>query len=387
MSSLAAAKETSAPVQTPHALPAWVYNNADMTRLELQRILMPSWQIVCHVNAIPNSGDYVTLDIGPESVFAVRDRDGEIHAFHNVCRHRGARILDDQGNCPGAITCPYHGWSYKHDGSLIGMPLKETFPNLDRATHGLRPVRVEIALGFVFVALTGNPPSVTAMWGDLAKEFEPYHFDKMVPIAPFYFEMWEADWKVAMDNYLESYHVPLGHPGLNRMFTPDFEDQASRPGIARGASWMRDTPSTRWSERMYQDLAIKTATHLPEKLRGCWRFYSVLPNLGIDVFPDQMSFFQVLPRGPGKCVIRGGIYGLPDSRREMKLLRFLGNRINMQVNSEDRGLCSRVQRGLSSSSYQPGPLSNLEGWMLEFHNLLREKIPEVRLPSAPARFA
>ena len=387
MSSLAAAKETASPTPAPHALPAWVYNNADMTRLELQRILMPSWQIVCHVNAIPNSGDYVTLDIGPESVFAVRDRDGEIRAFHNVCRHRGAKILDDQGNCPGAITCPYHGWSYKHDGSLIGMPLKESFPGLDRSTHGLRSVRTEIALGFVFVCLSGNPPSMTSMWGDLAKEFEPYHFDKMVPIAPFYFEMWEADWKVAMDNYLESYHVPLGHPGLNRMFTPDFEDQASRPGIARGASWMRDTPSTRWSERMYQHLAPRTATHLPEKLRGCWRFYSVLPNLGIDVFPDQMSFFQVLPRGPGKCVIRGGIYGLPDARREMKLLRFLGNRINMQVNSEDRGLCARVQRGLASSSYQPGPLSNLEGWMLEFHNLLRERIPEVRLPSAPARFA
>ena len=112
MTSLAAAKETASPTQAPHALPAWVYNNADMTRLELQRILMPSWQIVCHVNAIPNSGDYVTLDIGPESVFAVRDRDGEIRAFHNVCRHRGAKILDDQGNCLGAITCPYHGWSY-----------------------------------------------------------------------------------------------------------------------------------------------------------------------------------------------------------------------------------------------------------------------------------
>ena len=389
MNSLATVKsESTTRTQTPRALPAWVYNNADMTRLELQRILMPSWQIVCHVNSIPNPGDFVTLDIGTESVFAIRDRDGTVRAFHNVCRHRGARILDDSGNCPGGtITCPYHGWSYKHDGCLIGMPLKESFPNLERSEHGLNAVRVDVALGFVFVCLSGNPPPVTSMWGDLAREFDPYGFDKMVPIAPFYFELWDADWKVAMDNYLESYHVPLGHPGLNRMFTPDFEDQASRPGIARGASWMRESPSSRWSERMYQQLARTVPAHLPEKLRGCWRFYSVLPNLGIDVFPDQMSFFQVLPRGPGKCVIRGGIYGHPDSRREMKILRFLGNRINMQVNNEDRELCGRVQRGLASSSYTPGPLSNLECWMLEFHNLLRERIPEVRLPSAPARFA
>ena len=94
-------------------MPAWTYNHPEMTRLEQERILMPSWQIVCHVNSIPNAGDYITLDIGPESVVAVRDRHGQIRAFHNVCRHRGARILDGAGNRPGAITCPYHGWSYR----------------------------------------------------------------------------------------------------------------------------------------------------------------------------------------------------------------------------------------------------------------------------------
>jgi len=384
MSLSAVAKPLSAP---PRALPAWVYNNAEMTRLEMQRILCASWQILCHVSDLPKAGDYMTLELGGESIFAVRDRDGGIRAFHNVCRHRGAKMLDGRGNCAGAITCPYHGWSYKHDGALIGMPLKDSFPNLDRATHGLVPVRVEVFLGFVYVCINGNPPSVKSMWGDLAKEFEPYRFEDMVPIAPFYYEVWEADWKVAMDNYLESYHVPIGHPGLNRMFTPDFQDQASVPGIARGTSWLKDTPSSRWSERAYQQLVRKTVTHLPEELRGCWRFYSVLPNLGIDVFPEQMDFFQVLPLAPGKALIRGGIYGLPDARPEMKLLRWLGSRINREVNGEDRELCARVQRGLASSSYQPGPLSTLECWMLEFHDLLRSKIPEIRLPAEPARFA
>ena len=138
---------------------------------------------------------------------------------------------------------------------------------------------------------------------------------------------------------------------------------------------------------MYQRLAPKIATHLPEKQRRAWRFYSALPNLGIDVFPDQMDFFQVLPMGPGKCVVRSGLFGLPDARPEMRALRFLSNRINTQVNNEDRWLCERVQRGLASSSYQAGPLSKLERWMLEFHEMLRERIPEVKLPSAPAHFA
>jgi phenylpropionate dioxygenase-like ring-hydroxylating dioxygenase large terminal subunit len=388
MSSVSIAKpDPQRPLEVAHALPAWVYNNAELTRLELKRVLLPSWQIVCHINSIPKVGDYATFDLGQESVMVLRDRDGSIRAFHNVCRHRGARLLDGAGTCPAAITCPYHGWSYRHDGALIGMPVRESFPGLDRSEHGLKAVRVDIALSFVWVCLAGDPPPVALVWGQLADEFLPYRLQDMVPLGPITQEHWPVDWKLAMDNYLESYHVPIGHPGLYRMFTPDYEDQASVPGIARGLSWMRDKDSSRWSEGLYQRLIGKAATHLPEDLRRCWRFYSALPNLGIDVFPDQMDFFQVLPNGPGRCIIRGAVFGLPDERREMRAARYLGTRINTQVNSEDRWLCSRVQRGLESSSYRPGPLSQLERWMLEFHNLLRERIPEFRLANAPEQFA
>ena len=170
------------------------------------------------------------------------------------------------------------------------------------------------------------------------------------------------------------------------MFSPDYNDQANVPGVARGVSWMRENPSSRWAEGLYQRLIGGIATHLPEEQRKCWRFYSALPNLGIDVFPDQMDFFQVLPHGPGRCIVRGGVFGLPDERREMRAVRYLSSRINAQVNNEDKLLCARVQRGLASASYQPGPLSQLEGWMLEFHNLLRDRIPEFRLANAPIQF-
>lgn len=137
---------------------------------------------------------------------------------------------------------------------------------------------------------------------------------------------------------------------------------------------------------MYQEMVGKVTEDLPQAHRRRWSFYSMLPNLGIDVFPDQMDFFQVLPRGPGKCTIRGCSFGLPDDRREMKIVRYLSARINRQVQREDEFLCRRVQEGLTSGSYEPGPLSRLENCMLEFHDLLREKIPEARHPHAPARF-
>jgi phenylpropionate dioxygenase-like ring-hydroxylating dioxygenase large terminal subunit len=368
------------------ALPAWVYSNAEMHRLEIDRILRPSWQIGCHVSQVPRPGDFVTFDLGPDSIVVLRDRDGEIRAFHNVCRHRGARLLDGSGHCPGTVVCPYHGWSYGYDGRLIGVPAKESFPGLDRATHGLKAVRCEVLLGFVFVCLAGDPAPAREQWAPFLEELAPYRFEEMVPLTPVSYEEWDVDWKVAMDNYLESYHVPVGHPGLNRMFTPDYDDQKGSRGIARGTSWLREQPSPRWSERHYQALVGSTATHLPAENRRCWRFYSVLPNLGIDVYPELMDFFQVLPRAPGKCVIRYAIFGLPDERREMRVLRKLSNRINNAVNEEDRQLCLRVQRGLASPSYTPGPLSSIETWMTEFHELLERQIPEIRLPAPPSRF-
>ncbi len=369
------------------ALPAWVYNHPEMTRLEYERLLKPSWQIVCHVSSLARSGDFVTLDLGADSAVAVRTSQGDIRAFHNVCRHRGARILEGAGNCPGAIACPYHGWSYRLSGELLGMTARETFPPLDRTQLGLKPVRSQVLFGFVFVCVAGNPPPLQESLAGVAAEFAPHRFEDMQPLGSMYIEHWDCDWKIAMDNYLESYHVPIGHPGLNRMFTPDYEDQLNLPGVARGISWLRERPSPRWSERMYQKLVGEVATDLPEPHRRRWSFYSMLPNLGIDVFPDQMDFFQVLPRGPGKCTIRGGSFAHPDERREMRIVRYLSARINRQVQREDEFLCRRVQQGLASASYEPGPLSRLENCMLEFHDLLRERIPEVREPSPPARFA
>jgi len=369
------------------SLPGWVYRHPELTRLELERILKPSWQIACHLSSIPTAGDYVTFDLGPESVMVLRDRGGGVRAFHNVCRHRGTRLLDGAGKCRATITCPYHGWSYQYDGTLLATPVRESFPDLDRRRYGLKPVRTEVMMGFVFVCLAGDPPPPSTMWAPVLDEIAPYRPEEMVPISSIYTEEWHANWKIAMDNYLESYHVPTGHPGLNRLFTPDYEDQRGIPGIARGISWIRPQPSPRWSESVYQKHVPSVTADLPEDCRRVWRFYSCLPNLGIEFMPEQMAFFQVLPNGPDKTIIRGAAFGHPDDRREMRVMRRLSNRINMQVNKEDKWLCERLQRGLESSAYEPGPLSTIECWMLEFHDLLRARIPEIRLPNPPARFA
>ncbi len=370
------------------ALAAWVYNHPEMMRLEVERILRPSWQIACHVNSIVRPGDYTTLALGADSLVVLRDREGAVRAFHNLCRHRGTRLLDGDGHCPGLIVCPYHGWSYQYDGRLSGVPARESFPGLDREAHGLKPVHVEILMGLVFVCVGEvRPAPLRDTWGPFVAELEPYRIAQMQPLGAIGEEEWNVDWKIAMDNNLESYHVPVGHPGLNRMGTPDYDDQKGALGVSRGISWLRDTPSTRWSERAYQRLLAKTALDLPEAQRRSWRFFTALPNLGIDLYPEQMDFFQILPRGPGRCTIRYALFGHADERREMRALRWLGSRINTAVYEEDRWLCERVYRGLQSSSYTPGPLSSIETWMSDFHDLLASAIPEIRNLTPPREFA
>lgn len=366
-------------------IPPWTYDHPGMTRLEHQRILLPSWQIACHVSTIPNPGDYITFALGADNILVLRDHAGTVRAFHNVCRHRGARLLEGQGNCQ-SVRCPYHGWTYALDGRLRGLPVRESFPDIDLSEHGLAPVRSEIMLGFVFVCLTGDPEPLAQMWGPFLPDFAPYKMEQMVPLGPIYTEDWDVDWKVAFDNYLESYHVPAGHPGLFRMFTPDYDGMVILPsGVARGISQLREQPSPKWSEKRYHAL-VDAAAHLPDAERRSWRFYSMLPNLGLDIFPEQMDFFQVLPRGPGKCTIRIGVFGLPDDRREMRALRYLSARINRMIQREDEFLCQRVQQGLMSSSYRPGPLSQHEACVLQFHDLIRSRIPEALEPSPPGHW-
>src|SRR5215469_15836234 len=112
----------------PRSLPAWVYDHPDMTRLEYERILKPSWQIACHVSQIRGAGDYVTFELGSDSVIVLREGNAGIRALRNVCRHRGTRLLEGAGRCHGRITCPYHGWTYRYDGSLMATPARESSP-------------------------------------------------------------------------------------------------------------------------------------------------------------------------------------------------------------------------------------------------------------------
>ena len=142
-------------------LPTWAYSDPELLELEKETIFRKNWLLVGHVNDMPNARDYLTLDAMGERALVIRGNDNQIRGFHNVCRHRGAKLLNSSsGQCAHALTCPFHGWTYQLDGKLIGVPAENTFENLEKSTSGLVPLDLEIWMGFVFIRFNGDGPSL-----------------------------------------------------------------------------------------------------------------------------------------------------------------------------------------------------------------------------------
>jgi Phenylpropionate dioxygenase and related ring-hydroxylating dioxygenases, large terminal subunit len=364
------------------SLPAWIYRDPGFFELERAAVFRGSWQLLCHVNDIPNAGDYHTFDFLGESLFAVRGEDGAVRSFHNVCRHRASRLLDGtKGHCGKRIACPYHAWTYSVDGRLVAVPQKQAFPGIDLASHGLAPVEQEIFMGFVFVRLAPGGLSVREMAAPYADELAIYRFEELVPQGRVTLRPRSVNWKNIADNYSDGLHITVAHPGLTRLFGQGYGIEA-QPWIDKMWGALRDTPSKNFSERLYQKL-LPPVEFLPPERQRLWVYFKLWPNVAFDIYPDQIDFMQFLPVSPTETVIREIAYVHPDSRREMRAARYLNWRINRKVNLEDKKLIERVQAGMGSSSYTVGPLSENEVCLRSFGRRMRELIPECRSPRKP----
>ena len=366
------------------ALAPWVYDEPALLELEKEAIFRRSWQMACHVSDIPAPGDFQVFDLLDDSVIVLRGRDGEPRAFMNACRHRAARLLDGKGRCGPRLQCPYHGWTYDLEGRLKSLPLADSFPDIDRTCHGLTPVPFEIFHGFVFIRIKGDGLSVADEWGTIGDDLAAYGAAELEPLHDPLVEIWDCNWKLAVDNYQDVYHVPMGHPGLYRLLGLGLRMDLERSGVSRGIQNLTEKPSARWSERLYLDLVRNEGKRLPDPISHQWRNYTMLPNLGIDAFPEMISTFQLIPLAIEKTLVRMAVYGHPDATRSEKARCYLIDRISRNVGEEDRDFCRRVQRGLKTSEYRPGPLSQLEVCTAQFHEYLRERMTVVRAPRRPA---
>ncbi|HVT50291.1 MAG TPA: aromatic ring-hydroxylating dioxygenase subunit alpha [Dongiaceae bacterium] len=364
-------------------LPGWCYSNAEFFALEREHLLMSSWVLAGHRNDLKAPGDFISVEAFGERGLVVLAEDGRLNGFFNTCRHRAhALVSEERGHCGHAIRCPYHGWSYDFDGALKAIAAEKTFPAIDKAEFGLKPLEVEDFLGFIFIRFKPGGASVAERFRPYRAEMESYRTAEMHFIGTGWHCDLEVDWKNLMDNYLEGYHVPTGHPGLQRLFGPSYTAEAQPTDVSRQMGILRDKPSENWSERMYQRWVPRPAHLSPERQRA-WCYYTLLPNMALDFYPDRITSFEALPLGPGKVRLRARCWGLPGDRR-LDLARYLNSRINREVQREDEVLIASVQQGLASRSYSFGIFSEKEVALRQMHEMVRRAVPVARLTEPPA---
>ena len=368
--------------QDGFSLPGWIYRDADFLEAEKERVFATSWQVMCHLSDIPRPGDYHSLDFLGEPLVVVRAHDGGVRAFFNVCRHRAARLLDGAaGRCPGRIVCPYHAWTYDLEGRLTAVPNRTEFDSFAIDHYGLKPVETEIYKGFIFVRLKPGLPSVADMLAPYETELAAYRLEELQPIGRLTLRTRHVNWKNVTDNYSDGMHINVAHPGLTRLFGQSYGIEA-KPWVDKMFGYLRNVPSSQRSERMYQAV-LPRVDHLPEERQRLWIYFKLWPNVAFDIYPDQVDFMQMIPISPTETLIREIAYAHPDARREMRAARYLNWRINRAVSAEDKALIERVQTGMGSRSFSPGPLGRNEVSLRSFARRMRDLIPESRLERAP----
>jgi phenylpropionate dioxygenase-like ring-hydroxylating dioxygenase large terminal subunit len=364
-------------------LPAWTYNNAELTQLETEEVFLRNWLFVAHVSEIPKRGDYQCLSMGNERAVVVRDEDDQIRAFRNMCRHRASRVVaDEKGHCGKSFICPFHGWSYNLDGSLKNIPKADSFPQIDRQEFGLKTLDCEIWHGLIFIRFGGNGSSVAETFVEAEEEISLYQIDDMEVLEGAYNSDFDLDWKAVLDVDLEGYHVPIGHPGLLDLMGSTYIDQKLEGGLSRSSGSFKGRKLRQDINREYVD-ALPKESYLPESHQHEWIYWGMFPGLVITLFPDQIEIYQFLPTGSQKCIMRSVSYALPDDRPEMQKARKLNQTINMDVGGEDLQLIEWVAEGMRSKAFDGLMLSDLEIGVASFHNQMRELLPVMTLEQAP----
>ncbi len=363
-------------------LPPWAYRNSELFELEIEQIFRPSWMLVGHVSDIPKVGDYLTFEGFNEMIVVIRSENGKVHAFHNICRHRGSKILNGEGNCPRALVCPFHGWRYNLEGKLQFIPKPEGFPHLNKDTISLVSVDIEIWQGFIFIRLVSGGESLQTQMKSIVSEIEDYRLEDVEPYCKVDRYTVPVNWKVFHDIDNEGYHVPIGHPSLNQLYGQDYTDNFI-DGIPVSIGRFNQRNGSLWSVKNYRKL-LPDFEHLREDHKNSWLYFGIFPNIIFGLYPEMMEIYMTIPKSLTETEIISRVYALPDQRPMIKALRYLNRRINKVTDLEDKAYTITIQEGLKSSVYPDWNLHRrAEVGVGEYHQAIQRQLPIAKLRNEP----
>lgn len=371
------------------SLPQALYLSQAAYEADLDAVFGEDWLFACNECEIRKPGEWLTLEVGQNSVIVLRDRDGGIRAFHNTCRHRGARICLAETGRSNRLVCPYHQWMYELDGSLRNA--RQMPPDFDRSGYGLKPVHVETICGLVYVCLGDNPPDLSAYRAGITPLLAPHRPDRTkVAFASTIVE--DANWKLVIENNRECYHCAAGHPELLITFheTPlpgetagevefrkMFEPRAARwreQGIpfeaAKGGDEFRCVrlPLNEGAVSFTMDggpACRKLLGDLTDPDLGSVRMFRA-PNNWHHFLGDHIIHFRVLPLAPDKTAVRTTWLVHEDAVEGVDYEVERLTAVWTATNAQDGRLAALNHQGIRSKAYEPGPYAPSEFMLKNF---------------------
>ena len=338
---------------TATALPAHYYVDASMPSIDRSLVFDRCWQLIAHLCQLRNAGDHVIGNLAGLPVIAVRGTDDVIRVFHNVCRHRAGPIAQCDGLAAKSLRCRYHGWNYGLDGVLKSAPEMGDAVDFDPSGIRLPQLSVKVWQGLVFAAVDPSqaPDFDTFVAGidarlgtDRGLEHYGRHHRVGYDIA--------CNWKVYVDNFLEGYHVPHVHPGLNRLL--DYRSYR--------------TELMQWHSLQWSPLESDASLYG----NGDALYYWLWPNTMLNILPGRLQTNRVIPLGVDRCRVEFDSYYADGDDDTADAKRNADLEFSDEVQHEDLGICEDVQRGFASGSYVPGRLNPLrESGVHHFHEMLR----------------
>lgn len=337
-------------------IPADWYRGEEILALEKEKIFSKTWQLVGRAEQVATIGSYFTAMVGNEPIIVVRGKDDFLHAFSNVCRHRAGPVAKGSGK-RNVFQCGYHGWTYNLAGKVLHNPEFDGVECFDKANYCLPEFKVDTWGQLVFVNLDLNAPSLAIYLEDLPSRVS-YHDMSNLKLAARKDWYLDCNWKVYVDNYLEGYHIPLVHPGLNR----ELDYSKYRTETKRHYS-IQHSPIKENATRLVQGQDTGNPA----------QYFWIFPNLMINVYPDNYSTNLIIPISPTKTLTVFEWYFRDPENEHVKKEVERVVKFSDEIQIEDIEICETVQRGLESHTYSQGRYSvKRENGVHHFHGLLME---------------
>lgn len=351
---------SSVPLPRAETIPSAWYTDRNFLDVDNAAVFSKTWQGVGHVDRLPNVGDYFLTEIADNPVIILRDETSQLRGFYNVCRHRGGPLATEDGNCPKVLQCKYHGWTYRLNGELRGVPDFNYVELFHKSDFGLVPINVDIWEGLIFATLNPSPPPLEQVFAGMTERFSPIslaglHFHSRVTYNI------KCNWKIYVDNYLEGYHVPLVHPELNNLL--DYRNYVTETF----ENYSLQYSPLKESSNVYGD-------NVDEAF-----YFFVYPNFMLNLFNNRLQVNLVRPVSHDETEVIFDYYYKDVTSERAKKTISEDIEYSDLIQQEDIDICERVQKGVSSLAYDRGRFSvKRESGVHHFQELLKRSYRDWR---------